>query len=350
MREEWRDFWAQTLRYLRYFPVGIAVALVPFLLNLDEFRARGYVLRGLGLSLTYGVVVSLSVFAHFVVVYAILVALGARVRWEWGTSLFLQVALAALGMVVGIWLTILLRAGFAGERMHGAFFPSLVFGLFFVVLFALYAAYRQAREHALAMRAAAAEARYHSLEQQMRPHFLFNSLNSLAELIETGQENAAEVTHTLADLYRQILTNSKTRTAPLASELEIARRYLELERLRFGRRLAYRTSVGDGVGDVYVPSLVIQTLVENAVKHGIAGSLEGGEVEVTVTRAPDRLCRVEVANTGRPWPPDATDGTGLANTRARLDLLYGDRHRFGTGVDDSGRTVAAFYFTGENVG
>jgi signal transduction histidine kinase len=350
MRDEWREYAGRILYYLRFLPLGVAAGFIPFALSFDAFRAKGQIAYGLSLSLSYGVVVSLSVFAHFAAVYAALCAFAPRVRWNRPTSLALHVAVAALGTAVGVRLTLFLRGRLGGEDMRGAFMPSLVFGMLLVVLFALYLAYRQAREDALALRAAAAEARYDALEQQMRPHFLFNALNSLAELIETDRESAVEVTQTLADLYRQILANSKAKTSTLASELDIARCYLEIERLRFGPRLAFEVRAEEGLAGLHVPSLVVQTLVENAVKHGVSGALEGGEVEVRASRVPDGLYRLSVANTGKPWPPSAVDGTGLSNTRARLDMLYGDRHRFAVGPDGAGRTVASFYFTGEAIG
>jgi sensor histidine kinase YesM len=350
MTEQWREYWRRMLRHFVYLPIGIGVAFIPFLLGFREYQAQGQLARGVSIALSYGVIVSLSVFAHFAAVYAILFALGPKTMERWGMSLLFQVAVAALGTGVGIWLTMLARNVLAGEKVGGDFLPSLVFGLFCMVLFSLFLAYRQVREDALALRAAAAEARYDALERQMRPHFLFNSLNSLVELIETDAESAAEMAQTLADLYREILASSKTKTAPLRSELEIVRRYLDLERLRFGPRLAYDIRADEDLGEVHVPSLVLQTLVENAVKHGVTGSLDGGRVEVTAGREPGGLYRLAVANTGRPWSSDARDGTGLANTRERLDALFGDRHRFAVGADENGRTVASFVVTGERLG
>jgi two-component system, LytTR family, sensor kinase len=94
---------------------------------------------------------------------------------------------------------------------------------------------------------------------------------------------------------------------------------------------------------------VVQTLVENAVKHGIAKSLDGGEIIIEVTPATDTRFQLKVSNTGEPFANLDNNGTGLANTRARLELLYGNRHQFNVGKEESGRTVASFYFTGEKI-
>jgi LytS/YehU family sensor histidine kinase len=206
------------------------------------------------------------------------------------------------------------------------------------------------KEESLQLRAESAEARYHTLEQQMRPHFLFNALNSLAELIESGQQNAAETAYKLSDLYRRILANSGLKTAPLEAEIEIARSYLELEQLRYGPRLRFTIDVPSNSRELYLPSLMLQTLVENAIKHGIAPSIEGGCIEIAITQQPDKRYRLCVTNMGARYQPQASsNGTGLANTRARLDLLYGDRHQFELRVDERGRTAASFYFTGEKI-
>ena len=190
-----------------------------------------------------------------------------------------------------------------------------------------------------------AEARYNLLEQQMRPHFLFNSLNSLAELIESGHERATEMTHSIAEIYRAILANSKQKTVTLDAELYVVRRYLDLEKTRFGSRLKYVIEIDPSVGAVYVPSLVIQTLVENAVKHGIAGLIEGGVISLRISRPDGTRYLAEVTNTAPRGAAINGSGTGLANTMSRLDLLYGNQHGFQI-VAEKGSVTSRFYFSG----
>jgi sensor histidine kinase YesM len=184
----------------------------------------------------------------------------------------------------------------------------------------------------------------------MRPHFLFNSLNSLAELIEAGEERAIDVVYKLADIYRLILANSQLKTAPLTSELEIVERYLEIEQLRFGKRLSFSITVAEETGALYAPSLVLQTLVENAVKHGVAKSIDGGHIEVSLTPSADGWHQLSVTNTGAPLGDEVTiTGTGIKNTRARLSLLYGERHNFRLEQMAGGRTVASLKFSGRHI-
>ncbi|MCX7200195.1 MAG: uroporphyrinogen-III C-methyltransferase [Proteobacteria bacterium] len=137
----------------------------------------------------------------------------------------------------------------------------------------------------------------HVMRSQMNPHFLFNSLNSVSTMASIDPEKAQTMISRLADLYRGILDSSKTATSPLAREIEIASNYLELEKMRFGERLSYEIHASTGLGEVYAPGLLLQTLVENAVKHGIAPSRQGGKVRVTI-EPKDGLYQMTVRNSG----------------------------------------------------
>lgn len=196
------------------------------------------------------------------------------------------------------------------------------------------------RAEAYRLESAAASARYAVLEGQLQPHFLFNALNALKELIADDPERAREFTQKLADLYRRILQTTTSRTTSLSDELAIVRQYLEVEQLRHGERLAWTLDHPPELAQRRVPALVVQTLVENAVKHGIAKSRAGGTVAVTAERAPGDALRLTVRNTGAPFRP-GEGGRGLENTRARLLLMYGSESRFEIGAED-GATVATF--------
>lgn len=347
----WQNYRAQMLAYLRLLPLGVVIAAVPLLYNLAERLREGTVGIGLAISTIYGLVIPLVIWLCYGAFYGARIWLGERagvpLRYPWVTYVLIN----ALGLWLGLWLAFALIEQLFGSQVGGGELRfSLLFGGVAMVFFAMHFAYRRAREEALTLRASVAEARYHALENQMRPHFLFNALNSLAELIEAGQGNAAETAYKLSELYRRILANSAVKTASLVSELEIVRAYLEIEQLRFGARLSYEINVAPAVGEVYLPGLVLQTLVENAVKHGIAPSLTGGHLSVEITREADGLYLARVRNTGRELNvATQTNGTGLENTLARLTLLYGERHRFTLDSDADGRTTASFYFTGERI-
>ncbi len=350
MREEWREYWKHAASYNRYLLFGLVVSLLMLLLNLPYWREQNRVLRGVSVSLIFWLSIGLMIIVTFLGVYAILTAVRIRTGFLIRRFLFLDISLTAVAVASGILLALFLESVIFQEEMRiSIFYPAFIFSIFIGILFFLHIAYRRAKEEALKMQAIAAESKYNALEHQMRPHFLFNALNSLAELIESGHEGAAEMTHRLSDLYRQILANSKLKTATLHSEIEIARRYLELEQLRFGSRLQFSIHAPLEAQDIFIPSLMMQTLVENAVKHGIANSIEGGTIEVEISKPSDKLYQLKVSNSGAAYKENAAQGTGLTNTRERLALLYGKAHEFNIHTNGAGKTVAGFYFTGEKL-
>jgi signal transduction histidine kinase len=211
------------------------------------------------------------------------------------------------------------------------------------------------RGEAFRLESALATARFDALNGQMQPHFLFNALNSLKALIEDDPALAADVTQRVADLYRLIMKVSKDATSTLADEVAIVESYLEIERVRFGDRLSYAIDVPAELSALHVPSLVLQTLVENAVKHGVCKARGGGEVRVRAARSQGGSLELEVSNTGAPYDPGSRDPslappTGLANTRARLALMYGASSRFAIDFDAKAGTRVTFSVTGAKIG
>ena len=215
--------------------------------------------------------------------------------------------------------------GFLGSA-HAVFisgmFTLLFFTLFAGVNFAI-AYYRVAVERARAMetlRAELAEAELRALRAQINPHFLFNTLNAIASLIRSDPVAAEETTTRLADVFRYALNASDTGVARLGDELAFLRDYLAIERTRFGDRLRFEEHVEPGLDEAIVPSLLLQPIVENAVRHGISGRPEGGRVVLEARREGDQL-RVAVSDDGRGFDT-ATDGAGsgfgLHSVRERL--------------------------------
>lgn len=348
MRDEWKNFWWEIWKYLRWLPLGILIALIPFFLNLPDRRRQGEVLLGLGIATVYGLAVPLTIALLFAAIFAARTQLAIKTGHRVTIRTPLYVLLNVIGMALGVWLSMWITFRLFDVPMARAhLLGGLIFGGLIVVIFAFHFAYQQERAQRLALRAQAAEASYHTLATQMRPHFLFNALNSLAELIESKQEHAAETVYRLSDLYRRILANAGKKTAPLSSELEIVKTYLELEQLRFGARLQFAINAPTDSEQIYLPSLMLQTLVENAIKHGIAPAIAGGQVTIEIKRGDNDLYHLSVTNTGRRYQPlVSSNGTGVANTRARLELLYSAHHEFSLRCDEQGRTVASFNFTG----
>ncbi|HMG57999.1 MAG TPA: sensor histidine kinase [Kofleriaceae bacterium] len=166
-----------------------------------------------------------------------------------------------------------------------------------------------------------------ALQMQIRPHFLFNTLNTIAGLVRVNDKaSAITMLAGLGDLLRMLLRSDGAQQVPVSHELELIERYLEIEQVRFGDALAVEVSIEPGLEDAMVPNLILQPLVENAVRHGVGGA--AGRVAVTVQRVGATL-RIEVADSGAAQPRDAERiGIGLSNTRARLEQLYGGVHRF----------------------
>jgi sensor histidine kinase YesM len=163
-----------------------------------------------------------------------------------------------------------------------------------------------------------------ALRAQLNPHFLFNSLNSLRALVTEDPVRAQEAITGLAALLRHTLRLSRTRTTTIEREMEATQHYLKLEALRFESRLRYEISVHPAVLEHSIPPMLIQTLVENAIKHGIAPLPEGGTVRITVQKRSDGL-HIHVRNTGTLGRDLEQRGIGLANSLERLRLIFGDR-------------------------
>jgi signal transduction histidine kinase len=185
------------------------------------------------------------------------------------------------------------------------------------------------------------------LANQLKPHFLFNSLHALSELIETDAQQGAEMAHRLSELFRRIADGARHATTPLSEELAVVREYLEIEKVRLGARLRYAIDEPAWSSDRHVPTLMLQTLVENAIKHGISPAVEGGELTVSFREVEGGLYECTVTNTGMPLAAgQAENGVGLANTRERLRQLYGDAGTLRLDAVD-GATRACFVFRGE---
>jgi signal transduction histidine kinase len=167
-----------------------------------------------------------------------------------------------------------------------------------------------------------AEARLQMLEAQIEPHFLFNTLAHVRRLFETDPAAGAAMLHNLQAYLSIALPRMREPASTLAREVEHVTAYLGIQQIRLGSRLAYAIEVPAELGDAHMPPMMLLTLVENAVKHGLTPAPDGGRVEVRASSKAGRL-RVEVIDTGGGFARSHGAGTGLANTRARLASTYG---------------------------
>ena len=182
-----------------------------------------------------------------------------------------------------------------------------------------------------------------ALRAQINPHFLFNALNAIASLIHTDPARADEVVEQLAEVFRYTLRRSDSEWAPLDQELTFARAYLDVEQARFGQRLTFSIDSDHVMPSPQIPSMLLQTLLENAVKHGVSQAREPGRIDVIVRSTAEEIT-LEVRNTGpasRASVPPEGEGFGLHSVRERLKGHFGDRASFRLMRDEAaGVTVA----------
>jgi hypothetical protein len=251
---------------------------------------------------------------------------------------------AAVPGLVGTWLAAgaaggLLLAGSAslaasalGMATAGRFALFFAMGVLLYLLSAglhyaalAVAASSQAERRAAEARTLAREAQLQALRLQINPHFLFNSLHSIAALATLDGARAREMCVRLAEFLRSSLGLEHRESIPLGEELALARSYLEVERVRFGDRLRVEEEIEPACENCAVPALLLQPLVENAVKHGIAGLVEGGSIRVAARRRAGAVA-ITIENS---FDPEAAApgrlGMGLAHVKRRLAIRYGDR-------------------------
>ena len=210
----------------------------------------------------------------------------------------------------------------------------------------------RARAGAAQLEAQLAEARLDALRQQLDPHFLFNTLNAVSALVERDPRGVRRMISQLSDLLRHSIDGASVPEVSLREELELLERYVDIMRVRFEDELTVETRADPRTLDALVPNMILQPLVENAIKHGVEQSDHGGRVEVETALEGDTVV-LRVSDDGpgmAPWSA-STDGAsqpaeqrergvGLRNTAARLAQLYGAAHRFTVGPGRAGGTVS----------
>lgn len=212
----------------------------------------------------------------------------------------------------------------------------LVIGGAHALLFAERAQQRQGQ--IVALQSSLAQARLEALSAQLNPHFLFNALNSIAELVHHDADATDRMLVGLSALLRSSLSRSAEHEVPLEDELELLSHYLDIQKVRLGPRLEISRAIDLHCLDAQVPLLILQPIVENAIVHAIARRIDGGQLDIQARRAGDRLL-LDIANDDAPTDDTGHGhGIGLRNTRERLACLYGDAYRFDLTQAGDGRT------------
>lgn len=264
----------------------------------------------------------------------------------------LSVSLTALGFVL-MWLNFGWSAErpFSFERM-GRFIVgnfSEAIGMYLLIAltayaFSYYRRFQQGELNRLHLEAQLSQSQLQALKMQLHPHFLFNTLHSISALLHKDPELARKMIARLGDFLRLTLENSGTQEVTLLQEMEFLKCYLEIERIRFEDRLSTHIEVATPALNAKVPNLILQPIVENAIRHGIAPRSTPGRIEI-LAKQENTILRIRVRDNGPGLPDHRTPenlfqrGLGLANTETRLDRLYGSAHRLDLTNDPNGGVV-----------
>jgi len=184
-----------------------------------------------------------------------------------------------------------------------------------------------------------------TLKSQLNPHFMFNAMNSIRALIEEDPDSAKVAITKLSNILRYSLQMERMERVPLEDEVETVKNYLDLERIRFEDRLKYKLDIDKSTQKIEIPPMMIQTLIENGIKHGVAKRTEGGEIQLKskmMTTSNGPILKIEIRNSGHfsEEKLKSSSGFGVSNTKHRLNLLFGDDAHF-TIKNENGNTVLA---------
>ncbi|HEY6247781.1 MAG TPA: histidine kinase [Pyrinomonadaceae bacterium] len=245
-------------------------------------------------------------------------------------SLLLCFGWATLGILLGMMMSRYPAQKDLGRSYVSWLLTSLPWSVFmyFTVLGCVYAFsyYQEARERETRearLAAQLSEAKLGALRMQLHPHFLFNSLNAITVLVRDQKtREASDMLELLSRLLRQVLQSDQAELIPLRQELQFIEKYLGIEQVRFSDRLSVRWEIDDSARDALVPAFVLQPLVENAVRHGVAKRVENGLIEVIARREGATLILI-IRDNGPGYQRGSPEGVGLTNTRARLAAMYG---------------------------
>ncbi len=205
--------------------------------------------------------------------------------------------------------------------------------------------YKKKEIESLIWEAAVKDYELKTLKSQLNPHFMFNAMNSIRALIEEDPESAKVAITKLSNILRYSLQMERMERVPLEDEIETVKNYLDLERIRFEDRLKYKLDIDRSTQKIEIPPMMIQTLVENGIKHGVAKMTEGGEIQLKskmMTTSNGPKLKIEIRNSGHFSEEQlkSSNGFGVSNTKHRLNLLFGDDAHFSI-MNENGDTVLA---------
>jgi len=279
-------------------------------------------------------------------------------KWKQSLSVHLVASIVIAFFQQAVDTFFLTRLGYPPNRQFASFLEAYKYFIFINLhlsiliywgvvgiksAFNYYQKYRERELVTSKLEARLATSRLQVLKMQLHPHFLFNTLNAISELIYKDPESAERMIGDLSDLLRLSFEKLEVQEISLKQELEFLRKYLEIEQMRFQDRLRVEMEISPETLDASVPNMILQPLVENAIKHGIAPRSTGGKIEIGAVRNNGTL-ELSVCDNGIGVPfkdlDNLSEGVGLSNTRRRLKHLYGEKHKFDlTNAEKSGLRV-----------
>jgi signal transduction histidine kinase len=333
--------------WLKWVLIGVGWTLFAFFFASEVVVSRAYA----GRPLNFGRALSVWLICAFLWFAAtpLILWLARRFpldRHQWLASVLVHLGVSAilsfLLLALYVLITSLVGLEAARQTFLGAFRGQLVTSFHSEVLtywmviglchgVGYYRKYRERDLRAAQLESRLAQAQLDALKMQLHPHFLFNTLNSISVLMSEDVTAARRMLMRLSELLRTSLENVGRHEVSLREELEFLRNYLEIEQTRFQDRLAVRIDVEPAALDARVPNLILQPLVENAIRHGTAPRAQPGLIEIRAVRE-NGMVQLQVrdngAGLGSTTPQNLLKGIGLSNTQARLKQLYGADHRF----------------------
>ncbi len=346
LRQSWRSWWSFSVRtcgpgwlqivWTMVFSTAIAVVLT---LVAWGFTGRADPLRFFLWNFVIAQAIGLTIHAlyeaggHFIGPQRI-EAFSTRTR------VLYFAGVPIVGCLIGYWIGLTLLGVDVGRIVQGA--PRVVVAIVtvsivFSTLWYRYISGRtrlataeaereRERAKAVDLQRQAIDAQLRSLQAQIEPHFLFNTLATVVSLIDTAPDKARLMLERLIELLRASLAASRSERTTLGQETALIAAYLDILRIRMGERLTYTIDVPPDLMNAHVPPLSLQPLVENSVRHGLEPKLEGGRVHL-IARAANGALQLDVEDDGLGFPPSAGGGVGLANLRARIASMYGENAR-----------------------
>ncbi len=318
-----------------HYPFTFRRFLASVLVNAAINTAIALIITGIGLSKGFAITFVFSQCIGFSIFFSNLAVLPVYRR---ASRLRTQVLIIAAAVIAGAFIGTLLGALANGYRPlpflqeHFGYFTqvilfALLFGFVISYIFISLSIISEEKIKRLEVEKSVIEAELKLLQSQMEPHFLFNTLANIRSLIDSDPRKAGDMLETFVAFLRTSLRTGRERTVPLVQELDVVKSYLDLFSMRMGKRLQYRIDLPEALRGVRIPPLLIQPLVENAVKHGLEPSIDGGEVTVAAERSDNRI-RIRVIDSGVGIRETAgRSGIGLDNVRRRLAIMYGDAGR-----------------------